>query len=138
MSKELEQVEIPELREFDAVKRELLGPVLIPSRFDGAGDGMSVEEVIYACRWYNDNAYGSIDINHELEVDCVKVLESYILEYEMVTENVTLPAGTWMMRIKVDDTTVGDLVWGWLLDGTLNAFSPEGACLEHKVGSSDG
>jgi len=124
---------IPDVREFDEVKRHLLGPVLIPNRFDLHDDGMSVNEVESSCHYYNKNHFGSCDINHMFDVDCARVIESYLLEGDIVINGQTLVAGTWMAKTEVDKSHVGDVIWEMLLEGELAGYSPEGGCYEHKV-----
>lgn len=124
---------IPDVREFDEVKRHILGPVLIPDRFDLHNDGLSKNEVEAACHYYNKNHFGNCDLNHVLQVDCAKVIESYILEVDCEIDGETLVAGTWMAKTEVDRTHVGDTVWEMLVTGELAGYSPEGSVYEHKV-----
>lgn len=124
---------IPDIREFDEVKRHILGPVLIPNRFDLHNDGISKNEIEAACHYYNRNHFGDCDINHILDVDCARIVESYILEVDCEIEGETLVAGTWMAKTGIDRTHVGDVVWEMLLSGELSGYSPEGLLYEHKV-----
>lgn len=124
---------IPDVREFDEVKRHILGPVLIPNRFDLHNDGLSKNEVEAACHYYNKNHFGSCDLNHTLQVDCARVIESYILEVDCEIDGETLVSGTWMAKTEIDRTHVGDTVWDMLVTGGLAGYSPEGSVYEHKV-----
>lgn len=124
---------IPDVREFDEVKRHILGPVLIPDRFDLHNDGLSKNEVEAACHYYNKNHFGSCDLNHTLQVDCARVIESYILEVDCEIDGETLVSGTWMAKTEIDRTHVGDTVWNMLVTGELAGYSPEGSVYEHKV-----
>lgn len=124
---------IPDVREFDEVKRHILGPVLIPDRFDLHNDGLSKNEVEAACHYYNKNHFGNCDLNHILQVDCARVIESYILEVDCEIDGETLVAGTWMAKTEIDRTHVGDTVWDMLVTGELAGYSPEGSVYEHKV-----
>jgi len=124
---------IPDVREFDEVKRHILGPVLIPDRFDLHNDGLSKNEVEAACHYYNKNHFGNCDLNHVLQVDCARVIESYILEVDCEIDGETLIAGTWMAKTEIDRTHVGDTVWDMLVTGELAGYSPEGSVYEHKV-----
>lgn len=124
---------IPDVREFDEVKRHILGPVLIPDRFDLHNDGLSKNEVEAACHYYNKNHFGSCDLNHTLQVDCARVIESYILEVDCEIDGETLVSGTWMAKTEIDRTHVGDTVWDMLVTGELAGYSPEGSVYEHKV-----
>ena len=129
---------IPDVREFDEEKRHLLGAVLVPNRFDQHGDGMSVNEVAYACHYYNKNHFGSCDINHMFDVDCARVIESYLLEVDTDLYGRTFPAGTWMAKTEIDKTNVGDVIWEMLLTAELQGYSPEGDVYEHKIEGTDG
>ncbi len=124
---------IPDVREFDEVKRHILGPVLIPDRFDLHNDGLSKNEVEAACHYYNKNHFGNCDLNHVLQVDCARVIESYILEVDCEIDGEILIAGTWMAKTEIDRTHVGDTVWDMLVTGELAGYSPEGSVYEHKV-----
>lgn len=124
---------IPDVRQFDDIKRHLVGPVMIPDRFDRHDEALSVNEVEAACHYYNTNYFGSTDINHAYDVDCTKIIESYILETEITLNGTTLPAGTWMAKLSVDFSNTGDVIWESILNGELQGFSPEGDVFEHKV-----
>ena len=126
-------VELPELREFDEEKRHLLGPVMIPNRFDRHGDGFTPNEVEYSCHYYNNNNFGQCDINHEWDVNCCKIIESYILPTDITISGTTLIEGTWMVKLQVDKTYTGDVIWEMLQDGDLEGFSPEGSMYENKI-----
>ena len=125
--------DIPELREFDEEKRHLLGPVMIPNRFDQHGDGFTFNEVEFSCHYYNKNNFGSCDINHAFDVDCCGIIESYILPSDSVLNGTELPTGTWMVVMEVDKTNTGDVIWQMLMDGELQGFSPQGPMYEHKI-----
>jgi hypothetical protein len=124
---------IPDIREFDEVKRHLTGAVLIPNRFDLHDEGLSVNEVEAACHFYNANHFGSCDINHTFDVECATVIESYILEADTVIGGFQHTAGTWISKIKIDHSLTGDVIWEAILDGELAGFSPEGAAFEHEI-----
>lgn len=126
-------MEIPDLREFEEERRHLLGPVMIPNRWDQHGDGFSVNEVQYSCHFYNKNHFGNCDINHALDVDCCRIIESYILPTDATINDVQLPAGTWMAVMEVDKTHTGDVVWEWLKEGSVQGFSPQGPMFENKI-----
>ena len=126
-------VEIPELRQFDDERRHLLGPVMVPNRFDRHGDGFTANEVEYSCHYYNKNHFGSTDINHLFNVDCCCIIESYLLEAEVTIGGVILHEGTWMVKLEVDKTNVGDVIWEMLNNGELEGFSPEGSMYENKI-----
>lgn len=132
-------IELPEIREFDEERRHLLGAVMIPNRFDLHGDGFTENEVEYSCHYYNKNHFGSTDINHLFDIDACCIIESYILEVDTTIGGVTLSAGTWMAKLEVAKTHVGDVVWEMLRNGELEGFSPEGSMYENKIiGESNG
>ncbi len=124
---------VPDVRDFNEIKRHLLGPVLVPDRFDLHDEGLSVNEVEAACHYYNKNHFGSCDINHILDVDCARIIESYLLEEDTVINNKSLKAGTWMAKTEIDRTNTGDVIWEALLSGELTGYSPEGLANEHKI-----
>lgn len=124
---------IPELREFDEEKRQLLGPVLVPNRFDQHGDALTDNEVEYSCHYYNSNNFGDCDINHVLDVDCCSIIESYILPTTCLINGTEIPLGTWMAVMKVDKTNTGDVIWEMLSNGELQGFSPKGTMYEHVI-----
>ncbi len=126
-------IEIPEIRKFDTIKRQMLGPVLVPNRFDIHNDGMTANEVEAACHHYNSNHFGSCDINHVLDVTCAKIVESYILEVDCTINGQELTAGTWMAKVQIDNTNAGDVIWNALVEGDLNGYSPEGMVSEHQI-----
>lgn len=128
---------IPDVREFDEVKRHLLGPVLMPNRFDLHDEGLSVNEVEAACHYYNKNHFGQCDINHLFDVDCARVIESYILEVDTDIDGKLLKAGTWMAKTEIDKSPTGDVIWEAILSGDLAGYSPEGSVFEHKVVKED-
>lgn len=129
----LSEIIIPDVREFNEIKRHILGPVLVPNRFDGHDEGLSINEVESACHYYNKNHFGNTDINHLFDVDCARVIESYLLEEDTTIDGKTLVAGTWMAKTEIDFTHTGDVVWEAILSGELSGYSPEGPVWEHKV-----
>lgn len=129
--------EIPDVREFDEVKRHILGPVLIPNRFDLHGDGMSLNEIEWSCHYYNKNHFGQTDINHLFDVDCARVIESYLLEVDTTINGEALPAGTWMAKTEIDKSNAGDVIWEMILSGELAGYSPQGGSYEHDIVEDD-
>ncbi len=124
---------IPDVREFDEVKRQLIGAVLIPNRFDLHDEGLSVNEVESACHYYNENHFGSCDINHMFDVDCARIIESYILESDMMIGGFKHTAGTWIAKTQIDKSNAGDVIWESILSGELSGYSPEGGVYEHEI-----
>lgn len=128
---------IPDVREFNEIKRHILGPVLVPNRFDRHDEGLSINEVEAACHYYNKNHFGNTDINHLFGVDCARVVESYLLEVDTEIEGKLLKEGTWMAKTEIDFTHTGDVLWEAIVEGELNGYSPEGGVYEHKVLGED-
>lgn len=124
---------IPDVRVFDEIKRHIVGPVMIPNRFDRHDEGASYNEVEYACHWYNKNNFGDVDINHDYDVDCARVIESYILEVDITLNGIDLHKGTWMAKTEIDKTNVGDVIWEMFLSGELTGYSPEGGVYEIEI-----
>lgn len=127
------EVIIPDVREFDDVKRHLIGPVLVPNRFDLHGEALSFNEVESACHYYNKSHFGDCDINHQLDVDCARVIESYILEGDCEINGQLMTAGTWMAKTEIDHSHVGDVIWELIISGELAGYSPEGGVYEHSI-----
>lgn len=127
------EILIPDVREFDDVKRHIVGPVLVPNRFDRHDEGLSVNEVESACHYYNKNHFGNTDINHIFGVDCARVIESYILEANITIDGKELKEGTWMAKTEIDFSNAGDVIWESIINGELSGYSPEGSVFEHKV-----
>lgn len=129
----MSKIVIPDVRDFNEVKRHILGPVLVPNRFDRHDEGLSLNEVEAACHYYNKNHFGNTDINHLFGVGCANVIESYILEVDTTIDGTTLVAGTWMAKTEIDFTNTGDVIWEAIISGELSGYSPEGGVYEHKV-----
>lgn len=131
------EVIIPDVREFADVKRHLIGAVLVPNRFDRHNEALSFNEVEAACHYYNKNHFGDCDINHTFDVDCARVIESYILEGDCEINGQLMTAGTWMAKTEIDHSNTGDIIWEAIINGELAGYSPEGSALEHKIINSE-
>jgi hypothetical protein len=106
---------------------------MIPNRFDLHGDGATKNEVEYACHHYNKYHFGQNDINHLFDVECVNIIESYLIEAETTIEGQLYVEGTWMAKAEVDFTNTGDVIWEMLIAGDIQGFSPQGDLYENKI-----
>jgi len=118
-------------------KRLLVGPALIPNKtVFRKGEGEDVEDYyIYFSKdtirqasqlFLKRGKQGESTLEHAMKADGVTVVESWIVEdtekdksalYEM-----SMPEGTWMTVVKVDN----DEVWQDVKDGDYKGFSIEG------------
>jgi hypothetical protein len=74
-----------------------------------------IEEVAHAFM----EKYGNIDLQHTLN-NVGKVVESFVLPFDwQVSKGVKVPAGSWMMGVKVTD----EKTWQSIKDGKLTGFS---------------
>lgn len=113
-------------------QRVVTAPVLLPDREDRHGDVIpkeNIEEVAY--KFLAD--YQNVDVMHTLKNVGVPV-ESYItptdLTFEMDGQEKSVPQGTWMLSVKVQD----DEVWRAVKNGELTGFSIYGAANPQQAG----
>lgn len=112
----------------NAMKRIVFGPVLVPDEPDSDEDVVSkekIEEVAYTFM----EQYGNIDLQHSLN-NVGKVVESYILPFDWnIDDEYIIPAGSWMMGVKVQD----DTTWALVEAGSLTGFSIMGVSKKNAV-----
>lgn len=113
-------------------RQELTAPILIPDVVDYHGDTYSEEEVLKACRNFEDNCKkANLQHMHQLDNDQARWIESYVTIGETViksadqSENVNIPEGTWMGTMAVNDS-----IWKATLEGKFTGFSIQ--CKAHK------
>jgi len=103
-------------------RRLITGPVLIPDEPDHDGDVISKEKIEeVAHEWMLK--YRNTDLQHTLN-NVAYPVESFISKEEKVMENingeeVTIPAGSWMLTSKVQD----DDTWEAVKSGELRGYS---------------
>jgi len=103
--------------------RLVTGVVFIPDRPDSQGDVISAEEIEYSAHDYMIRSRLS-DLQHKIVLgnNSVVPVESYIAPQELVVNGITIPAGSWVMTVKVFD----DKIWEMVKRGELNGFSISG------------
>jgi hypothetical protein len=110
----------------DEAKREVTTPVMIPDCKDCDGESFTVDEVAKFCREYNAQ-FRLADKMHVLngKGDVIgDSVENWTLKNDetitnVLGETVTLPMGTWMTTIKIND----DDTWREVENGTLKGAS---------------
>ena len=124
-----------ELKEVDTEKRILMGAALVPNkqiyRRNGekefyiyfSEDTVRKASELFLMRSNQNNA----TLEHEKKMlDGMSVVESWIIEDEKTDKsrlyNFSLPKGTWMISMKVNN----DEVWKKVKDGEVKGFSIEG------------
>jgi hypothetical protein len=125
-----------EFKTTSSEKRIVCGAAMIPNekiiRLDGNNNEYFVffsEDTIRLCNemyFKNGNNKGA-NLEHDVAVDGVTVVESWLIEDEKVDKAVALgfkdlPKGTWMISYKVDN----DDVWEKIKSGEVLGFSVEG------------
>ncbi|KOR93965.1 XkdF-like putative serine protease domain-containing protein [Geobacillus stearothermophilus] len=99
-------------------KRIVFGPVLVPNEPDSDGDVVSAEKIEEVAHKFLEQ-YGNIDLQHTLN-NVGKVVESYILPFDWeIDDELTVPKGSWMMGVRVQDEDV----WQAVKEGKLTGFS---------------
>ena len=122
------------LAEVDSEKRILMGAALIPNKqiFRRVDDDefyvfFSKETVKKASELFLKNGNQSnATLQHDGKIDGMTVVESWIvddLEYDKSKKyGFSVPIGTWMISMKVDNEDV----WGRVKSGEIKGFSIEG------------
>lgn len=109
-------------KEIDNEKRIVEGAVLIPDEADYDGDVVGKEKIEEVAHdWMLK--YRNADLQHTLN-NVANPVESYILKEERSITNVdgdsyTLPVGSWILAVKVED----DDTWESVKNGELTGFS---------------
>ena len=123
------------LAEVDAERRVIMGAALIPDKQIYRKDGddeyyifFSKDTVRQASELFlkNGNQKEST-LKHEVKLTGMTVVESWIIEDENLDKSrkydLSLPVGTWMISVKVDN----DDVWQKIKLGEVKGFSIEGS-----------
>ena len=124
------------LKEIDAEKRILMGAALIPNKKIYRVNEKTKEEfeiffseatVRQAMELFFKNGNQSkATQEHEKKIEGMTVVESWLIEDDVHDKSVkygfSLPKGTWMISMKVDN----DKVWNDVKDGKVKGFSIEG------------
>ena len=124
-----ERVFHAEIVKVDKDKRFALAPALIPDKPDSDGEFVTAEEIERAAHdfmaWYQMITYMHAV---PLERRDVAIVESYILRESTRIGGRKLPAGTWMLGLKIFD----DKLWDKVKKGELKGISIGGYCMGAK------
>ncbi len=101
-------------------RREITAPVLLPGVVDLHGDIYSEEEVMKACRNFNEFCKKS-NLQHQKQMNDsdIKFIESYVTPADMTVKGFKYPKGTWMSTAKINS----DVIWKSVKDGYFTGFS---------------
>lgn len=103
----------------DDEKRIVTGPVLVPNTTDLQGDFEFAEDIEKAAHGFMENEKRKIGEQHQIFAGIGVPVESHILRDPIATENKVIPAGTWIMSVKV----VNPSTWAKVKDGRITGFS---------------
>ena len=124
-----------ELKEVNAEKRILMGAALIPNKKIYRVNNKKEEYYIYFSEdtvrqamelFFKNGNQSNATYEHKDAVKGMTVVESWLIEDEVHDKSkkygFSLPKGTWMISMKVDN----DEVWNDVKDGKVKGFSIEG------------
>lgn len=124
-----------ELKAVDEEKRILMGAALVPDKQIYRKDKKNGEFYIYFSKdtirktsqlFLKRSNQNNATYEHQSKIDGMSVVESWIIEDEKQDKsalyNFSLPVGTWMISMKVDN----DEVWDKVKAGDIKGFSIEG------------
>ena len=104
-------------------ERFILGVVLEPDTVDAQGDIYSAEEIRRAAHAFMEQ-FQTIGLMHRLAVsDQVKILESYLVPSDFSIDNESIPAGSWLLAVRI----LSDELWAKVQEGGLTRFSVGGS-----------
>ena len=101
-------------------RREITMPILIPNVVDAHGDIYSEEEVLKACRNFNEVCKRT-NLQHEfmMDDDAAKFIESYVTVADSIVDGVPIVKGSWLGTMAIKN----DALWKSVKDGEFTAFS---------------
>ncbi len=100
-------------------ERIVFGIVYEPGVVDSHKHFMKADELRKLAHGFMENS-GVLGLQHSLQVNGkVKILESYITQFEGKIGDKVIKKGTWLMMARVVD----DTIWKAVKDGTLTGFS---------------
>lgn len=124
-----------ELKEVDTEKRILMGAALVPNKQIYRRNAMNDEYYIFFSKdtvrkaselFLMRSNQNNATYEHDKKLDGMSVVESWIIEDEKHDKSVkygfSLPVGTWMISMKVNN----DNVWKDVKEGKVKGFSIEG------------
>jgi hypothetical protein len=96
----------------------VLGPVLVPERFDRQGDIVSAEAIETAAHDYMSNA-ARIGLGHKtlLTKRVAEPIESFVCRGPTTISGAVLPAGTWVLGVRVYDDGLRKAIDSGILRG---------------------
>lgn len=123
------------LKEIDSEKRILMGPALIPDKSIYRRNDNGDEYYIYFSKdtvrkaselFFKNSNHQNATYEHEKKIDNMTIVESWIVEDpakdKTALYGMDVPAGTWMVSMKVDD----EKIYNDAKEGTIKGFSIEG------------
>ncbi len=123
------------LKEIDSEKRILMGPALIPDKSIYRRNDNGDEYYIYFSKdtvrkaselFFKKSNHQNATYEHEKKIDNMTIVESWIVEDpakdKTALYGMNVPAGTWMVSMKVDD----EKIYNDAKEGTIKGFSIEG------------
>jgi len=139
------KIEDIKLSELNTEKRIITGPALIPDKLIYRKDEsrgkyyvkFSADTIVKLSEnFLKKFKQQNINIEHEIEVNDVTVIESWIVknsENDKSNElGFNIPTGTWMISMKIDN----DVIWDKIKSGDLKGFSIEALLSNHLVENS--
>ena len=123
------------LKEIDSEKRILMGAALIPDKSIYRRSESGDEYYIYFSKdtvrkaselFFKKSNHQNATYEHEKKIDNMTIVESWIVEDRAKDKTalygMDVPAGTWMVSMKVDD----EKIYNDAKEGTIKGFSIEG------------
>lgn len=114
----------------DDDERFLLGPVLVPGKADREGDVVSAENIREVAHKFTEE-YQNLDLMHTFE-NVAKLSESFVARQDLSIGGTSIPEGSWVLGVKVED----DEVWSQVKSGELSGFSIYGQGERSSLSSS--
>jgi len=120
LSKGFDIIQVDTLqKDAGAEERIVFGIVYEPGVADSHKHFMKAETIRNLAHSYMEKS-GTLGLQHTLKVNGkVKILESYVTQYEGKIGDRVIKKGTWMMMARIVD----DTIWKAVKDGTLTGFS---------------
>jgi len=108
----------------NAAKQIVVGPVLVPGEKDSDGESLTSQKIEQVAYDFMEH-FRYVDLSHTLKQSGVPVSSDLLRfeeRYEIDGEEMVLPAGTWMLGVKVHEDA-----WPDVESGSLKGFSVMGA-----------
>ncbi len=108
----------------------VLGPVLVPETVDFQGDIIGAEEIEKAAHEFTANSMRA-GLMHSvmLQKRDTEIVESYITRCDTVINGEVIPAGSWVVGMKVYNMQLRKMI----RDGVLTAFSIGGSATRFAI-----